>query len=755
MERHQLEDRIRASLHERADDVQPTPALWERVSARTRRRARWQLGAWALSGAAAVVAVVVGGMALFGQPRGVEIQPGPEVVEEPDAPTPSETPMDTAPAPAATPTVVTTDGTSLFRVDADTGEVVQELAPFAGFAEPAAIRELAVRPVADGDELTVAMVIEVEGEFDVEVATFASDGARVDRQRLGMAAADAATLPPDVVWSEDGRFVMWAGEDVRFASVSGPALWTYDWQARPLTDEGLADTFSATAPGATAALFDGTGTVDLREWRGDPMGESTLMATTTTDGAFRLLLSGRPSDCGGQQPCPPTFEADVQPVAFEGGAVVDTATLGNGVALALATASGGDGAESATLRLLAEPMSDQQVELPVPELTGGTASPLDGWLSADGDRVVVGFGPVVGHLLTVTGDTVETLEVASTTALPEGTSAAHVATVAAAPAPGDGPGATPSPTATAAAGPALAEDGAPAHVVTHAPSDGTFALVDRRAPDRPLATWGRPTGVPAGLLLDGTVVWPGSEPGHLQVVTSWTSTEGDVLARTEVRDGDVVVNTAFPDRMQPRSDGQVLSRPVFDPTGDHLAWLEDATDGQALRVVRWQAGSPSADLGAQTLQGAPALAVLADWAVTTEGSVLTAMVDEATDQQVVEVRLLGSDGPIVLAEDTPTVVDLPGLPLAAGSFDTGDDDTRYVVFDDGDGVDYALADAPEAGVPTGLPHSESGRVVAFGPDSLVVQLGSGTWQRVQVDDGAASAMTAPATTRAFLPWPDA
>lgn len=751
MERRQLEDRLRASLQARADDVQPTPELWERVSTRTTRRARWQLGAWVLSGTAAVVAIVVGGIVLFGSPRSVQIEPEPDIVDTPDLTEPTE---EATPAPggSATPTVVTTDGSTLFRIDPATGEVVADLAPRAGLQEGAAIREVAVRPVGDEGVLTVATVIEIEGGYDVEVHAFDADGNRIDRLNIGSAAPAATDLPPDVVWSEDGRYVMWAGS----SGPSGPALWAYDWVERPVDDNGIAEPFTAAPPGTPAELFQRDDVVDLRQWSGPSDGQSTVVATTTTGGAYRIDLTHQPSDCGGATPCPPTFAPSVQDLGFEGGSAMDLGTLDSGVSLALMArpSQGGQDAEGATLELVAEPMSDQVRRLELPELTTGTAAPPDAWMAVSGNRVAVGFGPQAAYLLTISGDVVEDLEVADTVPLPDGTMMAGAAAVRFGAGAGDAEEIR-SPSPTPSEGPAtsatLLEDGLPSHVVSYFPSAEEFLLQDRRTPDDPVVTWARPTGVPADMLMDGVAVWPGSTPARLQVVSAWVSADRTVLARTEVVDGAITTNEAFTEDLQP-ARGDVLSRPVFAPDGNHLAWLESAGSSDVLRVVRWQGGSPSSDLGATPLEGVPPLAVLEDWAVTDTGSVLTAMVDEATRQEVVEIELLGTDGPIVLAEDTPTVVDLPGRPLAAGSFDFDSGHTRYVVYD-ADVVRYALAEAPETGVDTGLPHSEAGRIVAFGPDSLVVQLGDGSWQRVQVDDGATSAVEAPRGTVAVLPWP--
>lgn len=758
MERHQLEDRIRASLHARAEDVQATPHLWEEVSARTSRRARWYLGLWALSGAAAVVAVVFGGMLLLNNPRSVQIEPEP--VAPSTAPEETETEATEQPVPGTGPNlqVVTTDGQSLFVVDPSTGEVTRELDPgFGEFVEGAEAAEVAVRPVSDEGVLTVATVIQIEGDWNLEVSVFDAEGTRVDRERMGMGGMDPNGPAPDVVWSEDGRYLMWAGSNAHTQGPpSGPALWAYDWVERPVDDNGLAEPFSVGAPGTAGALFASGGTVDLRTWRGDPLGDSTVFATTSAYEAYRIDLSASTADCEGVEPCPPQFDVRVDPFPFEGSAPVAMDTHGTGATLALvARGEAGVGAENASLSLVVEPMSDLQRELEIPDLTPqGTAGPGDGWMAADDQRVVVGFGPEV-HLLTVTGDTVEELAVTDTAALPAGTISADVVAMTRGPA--VQPEATPSsPTEEPAADlpAALADDGLPAHVVSHYPSAQEFLLEDRRTPDAPIVTWGRPTGIPAGLQLDEVVVWPGSTPDRLEVVTSWGQGADTRLARAVVQGGAVVSNDAFPEQYQPVSEGPSTATPVFDPNGNHLIWIESAPEGPALRATRWQNGSPSADLGRTPLDGAPPLAELTDWAGTASGSVLTARLADGTTPGMIEIRLLGTEEDQIVLDGAPTRVDLPGPLVDAGSFRSGDTDTRYVVFDDG-GLQYALADGLESAVPLGQPEPAAIRIGIFGPDSLTYQATTdGSWYRVQVDDGATSSVSAPGATMAFLPWPE-
>lgn len=760
MQRHQLEDRIRTSLQARADDVVPTPQLWERVATRTARRARWRLGAWVASGVTAVVALVVGGVVLLGSPQGVQIDPRPDVAETPDQPGPGT-------GQPGAPTVVTTDGSSLFRVDPTTGEVVDALSPFEGFGEGVAIREVAVRPVSDEGDVTVAMVIEVEGGYDVEVATFDAGGQRVDRLRVGMAAPVASDLPPDLVWSDDGRYLMWAGTRVVDGSTLGPALWAYDWVDRPVDEAGQGEVAAATPRGADGALFEGSGTVDLREWRGRSDGPSTVVATTPTGGAHRIDLTPVPGDCGQATSCPPTFDVVLTDLGFEGMSAIDLGTLDTGVSLALVARPGPPGdAEGATLALVAEPMSDQQRELPIPQLTSGTASPPDGWMAVAGDRVALGFGGQATYLLTVTGDLVEQVEVTETVALPDGTQAADLAMLEVAAPADDATPATPTPDPTDDDA-VIGQDGVPTHVVAIGPGGSDLRLVDRRSPDRPLATWDRPEGVDGEMAPVDVVVHPASTPQDLEVVTRWAIGESDVLARTVVRDGQVVANASFDAPLQPDSRGGAAetadAAPVFSPGGDWLAWVETPDGGAGpaqVRIVTWTEQGPTGPTTVVTAPGGETRPRgLADWASSPQGDILTMTSATAAGPAspapagMVELRLDVAGGTI--ADPAPEdwrVVALPGVLFDAGSFRFEDRSERYIVFDGGEDVLYGLAASPETAVPTGAFAFSEGRVVAFGPDSALVQRADGAWQRVQVDTGAASPVEVPDGTQAVLPW---
>ncbi len=147
---------------------------------------------------------------------------------------------------------------------------------------------------------------------------------------------------------------------------------------------------------------------------------------------------------------------------------------------------------------------------------------------------------------------------------------------------------------------------------------------------------------------------------------------------------------------------------------------------------------------------------LLDWATEGDGAVLTlrpATVPGTDAQQptsMIELRLPGGD-PAAPAP-TWTSVDLPGVLFDAGSYSFEDGAERYIAFADGEDVMVGLADAPGSAVPSGAFAFSEGRVVAFGPDVALVQRPDGSWQRVQLDDGATSAVELPGGTVAVLPW---
>lgn len=94
-------------------------------------------------------------------------------------------------------------------------------------------------------------------------------------------------------------------------------------------------------------------------------------------------------------------------------------------------------------------------------------------------------------------------------------------------------------------------------------------------------------------------VRPGSTPDDL-VVVSLTTAEGFTDLRwLEVVDGEVVVaGRAFEGAAAPataRTTEATVSRPVWSPDGDTLAWFETTADGSTLRTVGWGDGPGTGD----------------------------------------------------------------------------------------------------------------------------------------------------------------
>jgi hypothetical protein len=249
-----FEDRIRASLHARAQDVEPTPALWDCVQRRVRRR-RWvplptAVGAGAVAAFVAVTVVV------------------PTVVRDPGPPVIGEAPTEDGAGRIAP--VPTLDGRSFVVVDRTRGTVLQLVYGQDGAeadrrvlvqpVEGAEFRpvEVAVHPASTADDLTVVIHSMGEGMDEFHWV-------RVVDGQVGEVHPFATALRPDLVdagtwvtpvFTDDGRNLVWVEETPPTGNpASQPdepfAIRTIGWNDGP-TPDGAA-TFPLTGTGDIAA----------------------------------------------------------------------------------------------------------------------------------------------------------------------------------------------------------------------------------------------------------------------------------------------------------------------------------------------------------------------------------------------------------------------------------------------------------------------------------------------------------------------
>jgi hypothetical protein len=414
MERHELEQRLRASLQERADDVEPTPALWQRVEGKAMSRNRWRIGVMALGAAAAVAVAVLAVPMLFGGPFRVDDVPPMGTPTEPQVTEPGPGVTETEPGPGGDdslkPFLVVTDGATLFLDEGADGGAMTELLGYGGTSEPWGPLAIAVRPGSTVDDLTVATVFTVEADLEVAVHRFVDGAAVPEFYRLGRAAIGGQpVVTPTLAWSDDGQFLAWTS----FADNTGetePTLRVLTW-ARGL--EMAADGENP-ADAAANILLDSSSVTPtelrLQDWTGATAtldDQSTLWFTTLGAQAASMTVtmsaSGACLDEDGttirtdDPTCPQIEPVDgtVEEAAFEAGAIADIGHEQNGLRYVLAVRSStSQDAEGATISLQLEPDSDDQrmIELPE-EMVPGGAAPGDRWLEVvPGGPIVVGVG---------------------------------------------------------------------------------------------------------------------------------------------------------------------------------------------------------------------------------------------------------------------------------------------------------------------------------------------------------------------------
>lgn len=214
MRRDQLEDLLRDSLRDRAQDVEATPALWQEVDRRRRARLRWRtwrVWSGALASAAAVLAAIVLAPLLLdaGEQQ-------PEIAVDPPGAPAGQLLSGSAPAQLLPSHLVLARGEDLLLLDLRTGREHELPAP------DGEVLDVAARPgTTPGEDLEVAYT-----------ATSARDG-----QRVGVISDDGGDVTvdeipaggpvdPTVVWDPDGEWIAWSWSDeashVELSRIAGP-----------------------------------------------------------------------------------------------------------------------------------------------------------------------------------------------------------------------------------------------------------------------------------------------------------------------------------------------------------------------------------------------------------------------------------------------------------------------------------------------------------------------------------------------------
>ncbi|MTV25896.1 hypothetical protein FTX61_10815 [Nitriliruptoraceae bacterium ZYF776] len=254
-----IERQVRESLRTRADDVEPTPALWREVDRRLARRRRLRAWTWlpvaaSLIAAAVAIPMVVGGDEVpriddvLGTDGPEETPTDPVGPDDGDAPRDVDgTDADEAPLaldlPTAPVVVAAEQRVSLVGPDG-----TLELATFPTEGE-SVVLEVAVQPGSTPDDLTAIVVTTGEGFTELRWVDV-RDGEVVGRGSITEPPlAAVSTTETDVViegtsWSPAGDRLAWLE---RHRDGTGTVLRTIAWAGEP--GEGAPGSCPAVGPG--------------------------------------------------------------------------------------------------------------------------------------------------------------------------------------------------------------------------------------------------------------------------------------------------------------------------------------------------------------------------------------------------------------------------------------------------------------------------------------------------------------------------
>ncbi len=565
-----LEDLLRDSLSERANDVRATPDLWDRVEARTTARTRRTM-VFAAAGTAMAV-----GAAAFVVPGLLDRTPErPAILIDPspsDAPTPAESREPDGGAlqgivdPVGTHAVAVVDGMiHWYDLDSPDTNVLAFAAPF---AYPA---DIAVRPRPEADGWTVAYIAEVQGQWQLRMLTIADDalrsGGRVEVLADNVVDAQpvlAGSMVPGVAWSPDGAMFAWL--EHRGGAAPRSVVQVFD-ASDPLAPARVA---YCCEPGGLLAEGALVGQFALSDWTWDNTYEDGLEGRFLFAGVGRSWQSSLTLDPDGSIQVGGLDPIDVA-------ADFDAAGPASGP-LALRIAGLAPGEIFAVDRLLDGERLLAWSDTGIADIQTDFAD-----LASAGDHLVVSWG---GQLFLRSPERAFRRQTDATVG------AVDVATT---------PWSAPfvndeGEVVTGGATPAAPQ---PAHGLRAV--NGELQVIEDwfgEGDPQIVRGIGSPPAFEGPAPIRGVTVRPGSTIDDLEAVVLVLN-EGTLEFWTvrSTEPGPSVVWEQFGRQYQPLvpADDQLLPIPVFsdaDPGGDrYLAWVDHEGDNQALRVIGWTDGS--------------------------------------------------------------------------------------------------------------------------------------------------------------------
>jgi hypothetical protein len=603
-----MEQLIRESLEARAQDVEPTPALWLEVDRRVARRRRFRVLTWSLAGAAAAM------LAVFAVPAVIGLFTGPDQLDI--------APLDRTPATGVVSShAVTVDAEGVVSLlDLRTGATVRELAELGH-----EVADLAVSPTSTPDAVEFA-VIGTEGQLSLAGDRGGSSSASYPGAVEGFGWS--------VVLSPDGG---WAASTAPTPEADGATVLLHPFPVTGQEDTDPVEAGMVVDQGSRLVAWTG-GTAEEGDrselWLVTADGRLVQETLEVTDGVPRSLEVGS-SELDAVLDAATSFARDGE----VGEPFYVLRDVGAGPELVWFAA---DGRASDHV-----PLASSLGEVETASL----------WLDAKQDGALVGDGE---RMWMIAHDGRGTF--AEPAELGEGIARATLLDV-------DRPGRVPAdePTDEPTAAPTEPDAAQPeAPVVDGAPLPAPIVTVSLRdlvlhGPDgaRTLSTLpaeGESTFVSAR-------VRPRSTLDDLTVV-ALVRAEGMLDLREYRWDGSDLAWDYLPDHLQPgvgddAEAGPQAHGPVWSPDGEHLAWFEFGTGAApTLRVIGWDdgpgTGEPASDNASFTVDTRGQLPLIpAEWVASPDGTTELRAValdsNEGWYSLPVEIQ---ADGAVALAEST-------------------------------------------------------------------------------------------------------